>query len=107
MSSRRSGSGGPARPLPVVDVLIPTYNEPVEVVEPTVAAAMRLAAARVRVAVLDDGDRPEMAAMAARCGARYVRRSDHGGAKAGNLNHALRITDAPFVAVLDCDHVPH
>ena len=29
------------------------------------------------------------------------------GAKAGNLNHALELTSAPFVAVFDCDHVPH
>jgi cellulose synthase (UDP-forming) len=28
------------------------------------------------------------------------------GAKAGNLNHALARTNAPFVLVLDCDHVP-
>lgn len=94
-------------PLPIVDVFIPTYNEPADIVEPTVVAATRLQGARVRVAVLDDGDRPEMAALAARCGARYVRRPEHTGAKAGNINHALGVTDAPFVVVLDCDHVPH
>jgi cellulose synthase (UDP-forming) len=90
----------------VVDVLIPTYNEPVDVVEPTVVAATALRGAEVRVAVLDDGDRPEIEAMARRCGARYLRRTVHSGAKAGNVNHALRRTSAPFVVVLDCDHVP-
>ena len=95
------------RPATVaVDVFIPTYNEPVEVVEPTVAAAMAMRGRDVRVAVLDDGGRPEMAAMAQRLGAAYVTRTDHVGAKAGNINHALQFTDAPFVAVLDCDHVP-
>ena len=39
-------------------------------------------------------------------GAGYVRRRQHHGAKAGNINHALRRCDAPFVVVLDCDHVP-
>src|ERR687895_688229 len=47
-----------------------------------------------------------MAAVAARHGAGYLRREDSSGAKAGNINHALRRTDAPFVLVLDCDHVP-
>jgi cellulose synthase (UDP-forming) len=56
--------------------------------------------------VLDDGDSDEIASMAGRAGARYVRRADHRGAKAGNINHALGLTDAPFVMVLDCDHVP-
>lgn len=92
--------------LPTVDVLIPTYSEPVEIVEATVAAAVGLRGARVRVALLDDGDRQEMERLAARYGARYVRREQHTGAKAGNINHALASTDGDFVLVLDCDHVP-
>jgi cellulose synthase (UDP-forming) len=90
-----------------VDVFIPTYDESVEIVEPTVAAAVRLRGAVARVALLDDGDRDEMRALAERHGARYVRREEHTGAKAGNINHALSTTHAPFVLVLDCDHVPH
>jgi cellulose synthase (UDP-forming) len=91
---------------PEVDVFVPTYDEPAEVVEPTIAAATRLRGARVTVHLLDDGDRAEMAALAARHGARYVTRAEHVGAKAGNINHALALTSAPYVAVLDCDHVP-
>lgn len=90
----------------VADVLIPTYDEPVEVIEPTVVAATQLRGGDVRVAVLDDGDRPEVEAMARRRGAAYLRRTVHSGAKAGNVNHALARTDAPFVVILDCDHVP-
>src|SRR5687767_7879831 len=105
-----SGSKRPRSPIrvverPAVDVFIPTYNEPVEVVEPTVVAAMRLRGAEARVALLDDGNRPEMGAMARRHGAAYVTRPKHEGAKAGNINWAMERTDAPFVAVLDCDHV--
>lgn len=89
-----------------VDVFIPTYSEPVEVVEATVARAVALTGYRAKVWVLDDGDRPAMAELADRWGAGYITREVHSGAKAGNINHALTVTDAPFVAVLDCDHVP-
>jgi cellulose synthase (UDP-forming) len=91
---------------PEVDVFIPTYDEPTDVVGPTVAAARRMRGASVNVHLLDDGDRPEMAELAARHGANYIRRDDHVGAKAGNINHALAHTSAEYVAVLDCDHVP-
>ncbi|WP_432826332.1 glycosyltransferase family 2 protein [Dactylosporangium sp. CA-092794] len=89
-----------------VDVLIPVYNEPVEVVEPVVAAAVRLKGARAHVAILDDGNNPDMQALAKRHGARYLRRWSNRGAKAGNINDALTRTSSPLVAVLDCDHVP-
>jgi cellulose synthase (UDP-forming) len=93
-------------PPPRVDVLVPVYDEPVAVVEPTVRAATAMTGARVRVHVLDDGGSDEMAAMARRHGAGYVRREGSEGAKAGNINHALARTDGELVAVLDCDHVP-
>lgn len=92
--------------LPEVDVLIPVYGEPVDVVEPTIIAAAALRGARVHVAVLDDGGSREVEAVARRHGASYVRRSVHVGAKAGNINHALGHLGAPYVAVFDCDHVP-
>lgn len=91
---------------PVVDVLIPVYDEPIDIVEPTIAAARAMHSAQVRVALLDDGDSPEMEELARRHGVAYIRRSSHSGAKAGNLNHALLQTSAPFVAIFDCDHVP-
>lgn len=93
-------------PVPAVDVFIPTYSEPIDIVEPTVAAALALRGAKVRVALLDDGVRPEMEALAARYGIAYIIRDEHEGAKAGNINNALGLTSAPFVAVFDCDHVP-
>ncbi|HEX3794207.1 MAG TPA: cellulose synthase catalytic subunit [Acidimicrobiales bacterium] len=93
-------------PLPRVDVLIPVYNEPLWVVTPTVEAATRLRGAHVTVHLLDDAGRPELAELANRNGARYERRGVNTGAKAGNLNHALARSDAPFVVVFDCDHVP-
>jgi cellulose synthase/poly-beta-1,6-N-acetylglucosamine synthase-like glycosyltransferase len=105
---RRPALAAPARDgtPPLVDVLIPTYDEPLEVLEPTVAAALDMRGARLVVSVLDDGCRPEVEAMAQRLGARYVAREESEGAKAGNINSALLSTGSPFVAVLDCDHVP-
>jgi cellulose synthase/poly-beta-1,6-N-acetylglucosamine synthase-like glycosyltransferase/endo-1,4-beta-D-glucanase Y len=91
---------------PTVDVFIPVYGEPVEVVEPTVSAARRMHGAEVHVHLLDDGEDEEMRTLAARQRINYVTRPEHTGAKAGNINHALPITDAPYVVILDCDHVP-
>jgi cellulose synthase (UDP-forming) len=89
-----------------IDVMIPVYDEPVDVVEPTVAAAAALEGADVRVWLLDDGKSPEMRALAGRYRVGYLTRDRNVGAKAGNLNKALVRTSAPLVAVLDCDHVP-
>jgi cellulose synthase (UDP-forming) len=95
-------------------VLIPTYNEPIEVIAPTIAAACDLEPAH-ETWVLDDGDRPWVAELCEQYGARYVNRPVHEHAKAGNMNHALAIMaeeqaqGAPpidVLAVLDCDHVP-
>ncbi len=97
-----------------VAVLIPTYNEPAEVLAPTVAAACALEPAH-QTWVLDDGDRPWVAEMCQAFGARYVSRPVREHAKAGNLNHALALMAAEeaagaagtdLIAVLDCDHVP-
>jgi cellulose synthase (UDP-forming) len=87
-----------------VAVLIPTWNEPPEVLAPTIAAAVALQPAH-ETWVLDDGDRPEVARLGADLGARYLRRPDRRHAKAGNLNHALGVIQADVVAVLDADHV--
>ena len=88
-----------------VDVFIPVYKEPPEIVDLTVAAAVGLRGAEVRVWVLDDGNDDAMRDLAERYGVGYIRRSQHTGAKAGNINHALPLTSAPFIAVFDSDHV--
>jgi cellulose synthase/poly-beta-1,6-N-acetylglucosamine synthase-like glycosyltransferase len=87
-----------------VAILVPTYNEGLEVLTPTVAAAVAMRVAH-ETWVLDDGDRPEVARLAAELGARYLARPTHAHAKAGNLNHALGIIDADLIGVLDADHV--
>jgi cellulose synthase (UDP-forming) len=93
---------------PSVDIFVPTYNESLDVVCPTVLAALNLdwPADKLRVYLLDDGRRPQLRAFAAQCGAEYVIRSNNAHAKAGNLNHALKISHGEFVAIFDCDHIP-
>lgn len=91
-------------PMPSIAVAIPTYNEGPEILVPTIAAAVALEPSH-ETWVLDDGDRPEIAELAAALGARYIARPTHEHAKAGNLNHALGTIDAEILAVLDADHV--
>jgi cellulose synthase (UDP-forming) len=88
-----------------VAVLIPTYNEPAEVLLPTIVAAVALRPAH-ETWVLDDGGREEIRKLAEDMGAQYLARTDRRDAKAGNLNHALGIVEADVIAVLDADHVP-
>ncbi len=92
---------------PSIDVFIPTYNEPLEVVRPTVFAALALdwPKHKLNVYVLDDGRREEFRQFSAECGAGYIIRPDNKGAKAGNINHALAQTDSEYVVIFDCDHV--
>ncbi|MFN0300442.1 MAG: UDP-forming cellulose synthase catalytic subunit [Burkholderiales bacterium] len=93
---------------PSVDVFIPTFNEPLAVVRPTVLAAMSMdwPGDRLNVCILDDGKRAELAAFAKEIGATYLTRADNRHAKAGNINAALERTDSEFIAVFDCDHIP-
>ena len=88
-----------------VDILIPTHSEPVDVLDATLRAAASVRG-RSEVFVLDDARRAEVAALARRHGARYLARTTHEHAKAGNLNHGLLHSNAEFVMTLDADHAP-
>ncbi|WP_288878141.1 UDP-forming cellulose synthase catalytic subunit [uncultured Kosakonia sp.] len=92
---------------PTVDVYIPSYNEPLEVVRDTVLAAQCLDYPRdkLKIYLLDDGKRSEFAVFAADVGVGYITRSDNAHAKAGNLNHAMKLTHGELICVFDCDHV--
>lgn len=93
---------------PTVDIYIPTYDEPLKVVIPTILAATRVEwpQNKVRVYVLDDGCRPEFENYAKQAGVDYIARESSEGAKAGNINHALLRTSGEYIAIFDCDHVP-
>ena len=93
---------------PTVDIFIPTYDEPLSVVRPTVMAALALDWPRdkIKVYVLDDGRRPEFREFAESVGATHLTRPDNKSAKAGNINAALPKSDGELIAVFDCDHIP-
>lgn len=93
---------------PHVDVLIPTYNEPLDVVRYTALGAMNIdwPAEKLHVYILDDGRRKEFADFAFEAGIGYKIRSDNKHAKAGNINTALKSMTSPYVTIFDCDHVP-
>ncbi|MGF1701304.1 UDP-forming cellulose synthase catalytic subunit [Photobacterium makurazakiensis] len=114
------------KPLPTIDVFIPTYNEPVKVVSPTLTAAMQLKyPGQVNVWLLDDGgtadklNNPdlhlaesarqrtnELKRLCQELGANYLSRTDNSQAKAGNINNAMKHSQGELILILDADHVP-
>ena len=98
-----------------VDIFITVAGEPKDVVQKTLQAAVAINYPRFHVYLLNDGrvaNKPnwrEIEKLATAYPADRVTcitRTTPGGAKAGNINHALGVTSAPFVAILDCDHIP-
>jgi cellulose synthase (UDP-forming) len=96
---------------PKVDVLICTYNEDEEILEPTILGALAMSYQNYRIWVCDDGNRPWLRAICERHAVGYLTRSDSAHAKAGNINAALKVLASldekpEFVAILDADFVP-
>jgi cellulose synthase (UDP-forming) len=107
---RRRPAPPPPPPDATVDVFITTYNEPIDMVIATAQAAQRIRFPH-KTYILDDGDRHDLAAVAAEQGIGYLTRSAHWQdkprhAKAGNLNNALMETDGEYILILDADQVP-
>ena len=86
-------------------MLIPIFQEPLEILEQTLLAARAMDYARLAIYVLDDGHRDEVHELAQRLGAHYLR-GPREHAKAGNLNAALAQTQGDLVAIFDTDHIP-
>lgn len=113
--------------LPTVDIFVPTYNEDIELLAGTLAAARSVIypPEKLTVYLLDDGGTeakraqkdPEKALEALRrheqlkalceaMGAVYSTRAKNDHAKAGNLNAGLKVSSGELVVVLDADHAP-
>ena len=115
--------------LPSVDVFIPTYNEPIEILKPTVLAASSLdyPVDKFNVYILDDGGTKqklndpdpkkreealkrvkELKHLAEIAGANvhYLSREKNVHAKAGNINEAMKKTYGDLILILDADHIP-
>lgn len=113
--------------LPTVNILVPSYNEPTEMLSVTLSAAKNMIYPRdKRVVVLcDDGGtdqrcnsanpelarksqerRAELQQLCADLGVMYSTRARNEHAKAGNMSAALAKLDGDLVVVFDADHVP-
>jgi cellulose synthase (UDP-forming) len=96
-----------------VDVYITVAGEPVEIVEETLCAALAMDYPNFNVYLLNDGyvakkdNWQDIEQLALRYGAGCITRKIPGGAKAGNINNALSLTQNPYVAIFDADHIPH
>lgn len=98
---------------PTVDILIPTFNELVNILRRTVIGCQALDYDFKTIYLLDDSQRSEIKALAAELGCKYIARTDHNHAKAGNLNyalsenfHAVPYTNGELIVVFDADFVP-
>ncbi|MBD2606420.1 glycosyltransferase [Scytonema hofmannii FACHB-248] len=91
---------------PSVDIFVPTYNEPLFILQRTIIGCQALDYPKKKVYLLDDTKRPEVQALALELGCEYMTRSDNRHAKAGNLNHAIARTDGDLIVVFDADFVP-
>ncbi len=91
---------------PSVDIFIPTYDEPASVLQRTMVGAMAMSYPKKTVWLLDDGERPEMETLATELGVRYLARTEHSHAKAGNLNHGFKQSSGEIIITFDADFVP-
>ena len=96
----------PRETWPSVDVYIPTYNEPLDVLERAIVGSLGMDYPNFKVWVLDDGRRDWLEEFCRSKGAGYLRRGDNAHAKAGNINAALARTDGDLITVFDADFVP-
>jgi cellulose synthase (UDP-forming) len=88
-----------------VDVFLPSCGESLPVLNNTMRYASLLQWHGTKtVYVLDDSAREQVRDLADRYGFRYIVRPNPGQMKkAGNLTHALGISDGEFIAVIDAD----
>lgn len=96
------------RPISV-DVFFPSYDEEPELVKLSILDAQKVRyphPIEINIYILDDGNRPEMKAMAESMGIGYITREGNIGFKAGNLRNAMEQTYGDFVVICDADTRP-
>lgn len=99
-----------AAPEPIsVDIFLPTFNEDPELTRYSIRDAKRIRypyEIDIKIHVLDDGNRPDMAAVAKQEGVNYITRRTNIGYKAGNLRNGMEQTTGDFLVILDSDTRP-
>ncbi len=88
-----------------VDIFIPTCGEPLDVLHATLIGCNKISY-RHKTYLLDDSAREEVEKLAKRLGCIYIARPTHEGAKAGNINYALKISNGDLIVILDADFIP-
>ena len=91
---------------PTVDIFIPTYDEPEFILRRTVIGCQAIDYEPKTIYLLDDTRRPHIAELAKELGCEYLTRPDNNHAKAGNINHAIPLTDGELIAIFDADFIP-
>ena len=112
---------------PSVDIMVPSYNEDIKLLEITLIAATQVDYPRdkLNVYLLDDGGtvqkredsdpkksaaawqrHRELQVLCKELGATYLTRDKNEHAKAGNVNSALKHSKGEIILILDADHVP-
>lgn len=95
-----------------VGVFITVCGEPADIIEETILAAKAMDYPAFNIYILNDGlvaqrdNWREAETLATKHAVTCITRQKPGGAKAGNINNALRATKEPFVLILDADHIP-
>ena len=95
---------------PVVDVLIPTCGEDVELIRLTLEHVkhVKYPAGKLNVTVLDDVANAKLVDLVESYGYNYLSRPNRGEhKKAGNLQYGYDRTDGVYALVLDADFCPH
>lgn len=88
-----------------VAVFVTCYGEPLDVIRRTAVAARDVWGEHTTW-LLDDGRSDHVRELAEQVGVRYLRRLSSGGAKAGNVNHALSQVKTDYFCIFDADFVP-
>ena len=95
-----------------VNIFVTVAGEPTEIVRRTLLAARNIDYPNKSIYILNDGyvagkkNWREMIDLARELKVGCITRQTPGGAKAGNINHGLTKTNAPFLVIFDADHVP-
>ena len=90
-----------------LDVFIPCVNEPIRILEKTMAAAANIDFPQKQLFILDDGVRPQVKKLAKKYGFKYLTRPDAKTKryKAANLNYGLQHSSSPYILTIDADNV--
>lgn len=94
-----------SKPKGSVDVFLTIVDEPIELFEKTVKAAMAIDYIDKVVYILDDGRRSDVKSLSDKYGAKYLARNNRQDYKAGNLNFGLINSASDYILVLDSDQV--